>query len=57
MSSAGGEDCGSLAEEKVELLCNDRVLDPNLDLRTVKKFIWNAPSEDLVLNYRPIRVS
>jgi WD repeat-containing protein 48 len=61
MSSAAGggatEDSGSLAEDRVELLCNDRVLDPNLDLRTVKKFIWNSPSEDLVLNYKPIRGS
>lgn len=28
-------DNSSLAEEKVELLCNDQVLDPSMDLRTV----------------------
>lgn len=28
-------DNSSLAEEKVELLCNDLVLDPSMDLRTV----------------------
>lgn len=30
-----------------------QVLDPNLDLRTVKHFIWKS-SGDLVLNYRPL---
>lgn len=28
----------SLAEEKVELLCNDQVLDPSMDLRTVNYY-------------------
>lgn len=28
-------DNSSLAEEKVELLCNDQLLDPSMDLRTV----------------------
>jgi WD repeat-containing protein 48 len=28
----------SLIDEKVELLCNDQVLDPLMDLRTVSKF-------------------
>jgi WD repeat-containing protein 48 len=50
----GGDDSASLAEEKVQLLCNDKVLDPNLDLRTVKHFIWKS-SSDLVLNYKPLR--
>ena len=36
---------------QVELLCNDSVLDPNSDLRTVKHFIWKSGS-DLVLHYR-----
>lgn len=54
-SGAGaGEDSSSMAEERVELLCNDKVLDPNLDLRTVKHFIWKS-SSDLVLNYKPLR--
>ena len=48
-------DSGSIAEDRVELLCNDRVLDPNLDLRTVKHFIWKNNSSDLVLNYKPLR--
>ena len=41
----------------MELLCNDQVLDPNLDLRTVRQCIWKSTNEDLVLNYKPIRGS
>lgn len=41
----------SLASEKLELLCQDQVLDPSLDLRTVKSLIWNK-STDLVIHYR-----
>lgn len=48
------EESSSQAEERVELLCNDQILDPNLDLRTVKHFIWKS-SSDLVLHYRPLR--
>ncbi|XP_015922477.1 WD repeat-containing protein 48 isoform X2 [Parasteatoda tepidariorum] len=44
----------SIAEEKVELLCQDQVLDPNMDLRTVRHFIWKS-SNDLVLHYRAIK--
>ena len=55
--AAGNDDSGSLAEERVELLCNDQVLDPNLDLRTVRQCIWKSTNEDLVLNYKPIRGS
>lgn len=45
----------SLAEERIELICQDVVLDPNMDLRTVKHFIWKSGG-DLVLHYRPIKV-
>ena len=45
------EESSSMAEERVELLCNDTTLDPNMDLRTVKSFIWKSGS-DLVLHYR-----
>lgn len=31
-----------------------QVLDPDMDLRTVKHFIWKS-SSDLVLNYKPLR--
>ncbi|XP_048249973.1 WD repeat-containing protein 48-like [Haliotis rufescens] len=47
------EDLSSIAEEKVELTCNDQVLDPNMDLRTVKHFIWKQTG-DLTLHYRPL---
>lgn len=46
--------CSRTAEERVELLCQDIVLDPNMDLRTVKHFIWKS-SSDLLLYYRPIK--
>ncbi|XP_052718579.1 WD repeat-containing protein 48-like [Crassostrea angulata] len=45
------QDISKLAAEKVELLCNDQVLDANMDLRTVKHFIWKQ-SGDLTLHYR-----
>lgn len=45
------EDVCNVAEEKVELLCQDQVLDPNMDLRTVKHFIWRGGG-DLVLHFR-----
>ncbi|KAK4303377.1 hypothetical protein Pmani_024605 [Petrolisthes manimaculis] len=48
-------DTTSIAEERVQLLCNDKVLDPNMDLRTVQHFIWGNTSQDLVLFYRPIK--
>ncbi|KAL0275371.1 UNVERIFIED_CONTAM: hypothetical protein PYX00_003232 [Menopon gallinae] len=47
------QETGSLAEEKVELICNDKVLEPSMDLRTVKHYIWKS-STDLMLYYRPI---
>lgn len=48
------EERTSIAEDKVELLCQDQVLDANMDLRTVKHFIWKCGG-DLVLHYRPIK--
>lgn len=54
-TAGNSEDSASVAEERVELLCNDQVLDPNLDLRTVKEFIWKVKNNDLVLHYRPLR--
>uniref|UniRef100_A0A0L8G0N1 Uncharacterized protein n=1 Tax=Octopus bimaculoides TaxID=37653 RepID=A0A0L8G0N1_OCTBM len=48
------EDVTSIAEEKVEILCNDQILDPNMDLRTVKHFIWKQGG-DLILQYRRIK--
>lgn len=37
--------------EKVELYCNGQKLDDQLDLRTVRHFIWKSGG-DLVLHYR-----
>lgn len=45
------EEFGALAEARVELLCHEQVLDPNMDLRTVRHFIWKGGG-DLVLQYR-----
>uniref|UniRef100_A0A8C1I3R3 WD repeat-containing protein 48 n=1 Tax=Cyprinus carpio carpio TaxID=630221 RepID=A0A8C1I3R3_CYPCA len=36
------EDVAVIAEEKIELMCLDQVLDANMDLRTVKHFIWKS---------------
>ena len=43
-----------IPENKVELLCQDQVLDPNMDLRSIKHFYWKLGT-DLVLYYRPIK--
>ncbi|KAK6311184.1 hypothetical protein J4Q44_G00192390 [Coregonus suidteri] len=45
------DDVALMAEEKIELMCQDQVLDPNMDLRTVKHFIWKSGG-DLTLHYR-----
>ncbi|CAG9864987.1 unnamed protein product [Phyllotreta striolata] len=37
--------------DQIELTCNEQVLDPAMDLRTVKHFIWKS-STDLTLFYR-----
>ncbi|XP_015775077.1 PREDICTED: WD repeat-containing protein 48-like [Acropora digitifera] len=42
---------GALAEARVELLCHDQALDPNMDLRTVRYCIWKGGC-DLALQYR-----
>uniref|UniRef100_V5IFQ4 WD repeat-containing protein 48 homolog n=1 Tax=Ixodes ricinus TaxID=34613 RepID=V5IFQ4_IXORI len=44
----------SIAEEKVELLCQDQVLESTMDLRTVRHFVWKSGG-DLVLHYRPVK--
>jgi len=48
------EELGALAEARVELLCHEQVLDPNMDLRTVRHFIWKGGG-DLVLQYRILK--
>ncbi|CAD5114331.1 DgyrCDS3469 [Dimorphilus gyrociliatus] len=49
------EDVSSIVEEKVELWCNENLLDPNLDLRTVKHLYWKQGG-DLMLQYKPINL-
>uniref|UniRef100_A0A8R1I5A5 Uncharacterized protein n=1 Tax=Caenorhabditis japonica TaxID=281687 RepID=A0A8R1I5A5_CAEJA len=39
---------------KMEMYCNDQKLDPDMDLRTVKHFIWKQGGE-LLLNYKSIK--
>nr|CAI5846454.1 unnamed protein product [Callosobruchus analis] len=39
--------------DQIELTCNDQVLDPSMDLRTIKHFIWKS-SSDLTLYYKII---
>ncbi|XP_077560332.1 WD repeat-containing protein 48 isoform X2 [Haemaphysalis longicornis] len=51
---ANEDERASIAEEKVELLCQDQVLEPTMDLRTVRHFVWKSGG-DLVLHYRPIK--
>ncbi|VDK80538.1 unnamed protein product [Litomosoides sigmodontis] len=41
-------------EERIELYCQEQKLDPEMDLRTVKHFIWKQGG-DLMLYYKPIR--
>jgi WD repeat-containing protein 48 len=41
-------------EDKIELYCNDQKLEPDLDLRTVKHFIWRQGT-DLLIQYKLIR--
>ncbi|KAL7641384.1 UNVERIFIED_CONTAM: hypothetical protein RMT77_008524 [Armadillidium vulgare] len=48
-------DLSSIAEDKIQLLCNEKVLDPQMDLRTVQHFIWGNGSQDLVLHYRIVK--
>lgn len=43
----------STTVDQIELTCNDEVLHPSMDLRTVKHFIWKS-SADLTLYYKII---
>lgn len=48
------EELSSLAEGKVEIHCNDMLLDPKMDLRTIRYFIWKSTS-DLILQYKILK--
>ncbi|KAK2705712.1 WD repeat-containing protein 48-like [Artemia franciscana] len=40
-------------EDRVQLYCNDQLLSPSADLRSVRHFVWKS-SADLVIHYKPI---
>ncbi|KJE88667.1 hypothetical protein CAOG_00275 [Capsaspora owczarzaki ATCC 30864] len=42
---------GFAPEEVIELTCDNKAIDPNMSIATVKQFVWCQP-EDLVLHYR-----
>ncbi|XP_037947170.1 WD repeat-containing protein 48 homolog isoform X2 [Teleopsis dalmanni] len=50
-SDANSEGSQVPAEDRIELWCNDVVVDPNMDLRTVRHFIWKQ-STDLTFQYK-----
>ncbi|XP_037903024.1 WD repeat-containing protein 48 homolog isoform X1 [Hermetia illucens] len=50
-SDANSEGSQIPPEDRIELLCNDVVVDPNMDLRTVRHFIWKQ-SGDLTFYYK-----
>lgn len=41
-------------QSKLEIYCNDQKLDPEMDLRTVKHYIWKQGG-DLLLHYKPLK--
>jgi len=45
------DELAALAESKIEIRCNDTNLDPKMDLRTIRYFIWKSTT-DLVLHYK-----
>ncbi|KAL0343665.1 UNVERIFIED_CONTAM: WD repeat-containing protein 48 [Sesamum angustifolium] len=38
----------------IEIMCNNKVLTPDMNLATVQAYIWKKP-EDLILNYRVVQ--
>ncbi|XP_065651987.1 WD repeat-containing protein 48 isoform X3 [Hydra vulgaris] len=48
----GADELAAIA--KIELHCNDVFLNPKMDLRTIRHFIWKSSSE-LTLNYRVLK--
>jgi hypothetical protein len=48
-----GADGGEIAwEDHIEILCNDRVLHPDVDLYSARLLVWRNPSADMELFYR-----
>ncbi|KAF6021880.1 WDR48 [Bugula neritina] len=50
---ADHEDLAAAALDHVEIYCNDQLLDPSMDLRTAKNFVWKQGG-DLTLVYKQI---
>ncbi|KAM7343444.1 WD repeat-containing protein 48 homolog [Cochliomyia hominivorax] len=50
-SDANSEGSQVPPEDRLELWCNDVMVDPNMDLRTVRHFIWKQ-STDLAIQYK-----
>lgn len=49
----GGAGSAEVAwEEHIEILCNDKVLHPDVDLYSARLLVWRNTSEDMVLVYR-----
>ena len=48
------EELSVLAENKIEIHCNEMLLDPKMDLRSIRHFIWKSGS-DLVLQYKVLK--
>eukprot|EP00794_Sanderia_malayensis_P012266 gene12266-13531_t len=48
------EELAVLAGARIELHCNETVLNPKMDLRTVRHFIWKN-SSDLILQYKILK--
>ncbi|KAI5755314.1 WD repeat-containing protein 48 isoform X3 [Diaphorina citri] len=51
LGTSPGEDPDTLPEDKIELVCNGQALDPQMDLRTVRYFIWKQAT-DLNLEFK-----
>ncbi|CAB3988019.1 Hypothetical predicted protein [Paramuricea clavata] len=53
-STVESEDISQIAHSKIELYCNDQLLEPSMDLRTVKHYLWKNSGE-IVLHYKLLK--
>lgn len=53
-STVESEDISRIAHSKIELYCNDQLLEPSMDLRTVKHYLWKNSGE-IVLHYKLLK--
>ena len=40
------------AADGLQLLCNDKVLSPEMSLASVRAFIWKNGADDMLIHYR-----